>query len=163
MTINKLELQAFGKFRDHSVDLHDGLNVLYAPNETGKSTLAGFIRYMLYGFPKNERSSASNPITTAQRFKPWQGGEVGGSMVVTVDGRRITVVREGAKSVRLYDSVTMTEIPMTCELQVCTFCHTKERDSAICNNTDGPRQYRPSEASQTEKDKHRMRSLVSGI
>lgn len=116
MTINKLELRAFGKFRDRSVDLQDGLNVLYAPNETGKSTLAGFIRYMLYGFPKNERSSASNPITTAQRFKPWQGGEVGGGMVVTVDGRRITVVREGAKSVRLYDTLTMTDIPMTREI-----------------------------------------------
>lgn len=116
MRINKLELRAFGKFRDRSVELRDGLNVLYAPNETGKSTLAGFIRYMLYGFPKNERSSASNPITTAQRFKPWQGGEVGGSMVVTVDGRRVTVVREGAKAVRLYDTLTMTDIPMTREI-----------------------------------------------
>lgn len=112
MKINKLELRAFGKFRDRSVELQDGLNVLYAPNETGKSTLAGFIRYMLYGFPKNERSSASNPLTTAQRFKPWQGGEVGGSMTVTADGRRATVVREGAKSVRLYDALTMTEIPL---------------------------------------------------
>lgn len=112
MKINKLELRAFGKFRDRSVELQDGLNVLYAPNETGKSTLAGFIRYMLYGFPKNERSSASNPLTTAQRFKPWQGGEVGGSMTVTADGRRATVVREGAKSVRLYDALTMSEIPL---------------------------------------------------
>ena len=112
MKINKLELRAFGKFHDRSVELQDGLNVLYAPNETGKSTLAGFIRYMLYGFPKNERSSASNPLTTAQRFKPWQGGEVGGSMTVTADGRRATVVREGAKTVRLYDALTMTEIPL---------------------------------------------------
>lgn len=112
MKINKLELRAFGKFHDRSVELQDGLNVLYALNETGKSTLAGFIRYMLYGFPKNERSSASNPLTTAQRFKPWQGGDVGGSMTVTADGRRATVVREGAKTVRLYDALTMTEIPL---------------------------------------------------
>ncbi len=116
MTINKLELRNFGKFKDRSVELQDGLNVMYAPNETGKSTLAGFIRYMLYGFPKNERSSATNPLTTAQRFKPWTGGEPGGSMILTADGRRVTVVREGAKSVRLYDTLTATEIPMTREI-----------------------------------------------
>lgn len=116
MKINKLELRNFGKFQDRSVELRDGLNVLYAPNETGKSTLAGFIRYMLYGFPKNERSSASNPLTTAQRFKPWTGGEPGGSLILTADERRVTVVREGAKSVRLYDTLTATEIPMTREI-----------------------------------------------
>lgn len=116
MKIEKLELKNFGKFRDASVELKDGLNVLYAPNETGKSTLAGFIRYMLYGFPKNERSSATNPITTAQRFKPWHGGETAGSMVLTTDCRRVTVVREGAKSIRAYDTVTTTDIPLTREI-----------------------------------------------
>ncbi len=116
MKIEKLELKNFGKFRDASVELKDGLNVLYAPNETGKSTLAGFIRYMLYGFPKNERSSATNPITTAQRFKPWQGGDTAGSMVFSAGNRRVTVVREGAKSVRAYDTVTATDIPLTREI-----------------------------------------------
>jgi len=116
LKIEKLELKNFGKFRDASVDLKDGLNVLYAPNETGKSTLAGFIRYMLYGFPKNERSSATNPITTAQRFKPWQGGETAGSMVFTAGNRRVTVVREGAKSVRAYDTITTTDIPLMREI-----------------------------------------------
>ena len=116
MKIEKLELKNFGKFRDASVELKDGLNVLYAPNETGKSTLAGFIRYMLYGFPKNERSSATNPITTAQRFKPWQGGDAAGSMVFSAGNRRVTVVRDGAKSVRAYDTVTTTDIPLTREI-----------------------------------------------
>ncbi|MBO5784144.1 MAG: AAA family ATPase [Clostridia bacterium] len=116
MKSEKLELKNFGKFRDASVELGDGLNVLYAPNETGKSTLAGFIRYMLYGFPKNERSSATNPITTAQRFKPWQGGETAGSMVFSAGNRRVTVVRDGAKSVRAYDTVTTTDIPLTREI-----------------------------------------------
>ena len=116
MKIERLELKNFGKFRDASVELKDGLNVLYAPNETGKSTLAGFIRYMLYGFPKNERSSATNPITTAQRFKPWSGGETAGSMVFSAGNRRVTVVRDGAKSIRAYDTVTTTDIPLTREI-----------------------------------------------
>ena len=78
----------FGRLQGEELQLREGLNILEAPNETGKSTLAGFIRYMLYGFPKNERSSATNPITTAQRFKPWQGGETAGSMVFTAGNRR---------------------------------------------------------------------------
>jgi uncharacterized protein YhaN len=37
MIIRKLQA-SFGKLQNDSLRLHDGLNVIYAPNESGKST-----------------------------------------------------------------------------------------------------------------------------
>ncbi len=115
MKIDKLELRRFGKFQDKTLQLHEGLNVLYTSNESGKSTLAAFIRYMLYGFPKNERTSTANPVTVAGHYKPWQGGEVSGSLSMTVKDRKVTVVREGARDFRVFDALSGEEIRLTQE------------------------------------------------
>lgn len=48
MRINKMTA-SFGKLENESLSLHPGLNVIYAPNESGKSTWCAFIRAMLYG------------------------------------------------------------------------------------------------------------------
>ena len=45
----------FGRLDHSELSLAPGLNVLYAPNETGKSTWGAFIRTMLYGLSTRER------------------------------------------------------------------------------------------------------------
>ena len=40
--------------------------------------------------------------------------------------------------------------------------HKKELNNAICSNMDGPRDYH-TKRSKSEKDKHHMTSLISGI
>lgn len=54
MTINKLTA-SFGKLNGESLEFTDGLNVICAPNESGKSTWCAFIRAMLYGIDSAER------------------------------------------------------------------------------------------------------------
>ena len=39
----------FGRLDHDELTLSPGLNLLYAPNESGKSTWGAFIRTMLYG------------------------------------------------------------------------------------------------------------------
>ena len=46
----------FGKLEYRSLSFSKGLNIIEAPNESGKSTLLAFLRVMLYGFPPRERS-----------------------------------------------------------------------------------------------------------
>jgi len=50
MRIDQIKLVRFGEFADWEVgDLQPGLNALFGPNETGKSTLLGAIRFLLFG------------------------------------------------------------------------------------------------------------------
>ena len=44
----------FGKLQSRTLELKNGLNIIEAPNETGKSTWCAFLLAMLYGI--NSRS-----------------------------------------------------------------------------------------------------------
>lgn len=57
MMIKRLDA-TFGKLEGESLELHDGLNVISAPNESGKSTWCAFVRAMLYGVDSSERQKA---------------------------------------------------------------------------------------------------------
>ena len=49
--LNALRLENFGRFHDRLVaPFKPGLNVVYGPNEAGKSTVTAFIRQALYGW-----------------------------------------------------------------------------------------------------------------
>lgn len=50
MRITKLNIYGFGKFHDTVIDLSEDFQLLYGPNEAGKSTLVAFITSMLFGF-----------------------------------------------------------------------------------------------------------------
>ena len=69
----------FGRLERQELTLSPGLNVLYAPNETGKSTWGAFIRTMLYGLSTRERG----PLADKNRFAPWSGAAMQGRMDVS--------------------------------------------------------------------------------
>ena len=50
MKIKTLHLIAFGKFKQTTIELDDGFNLIYGPNEAGKSTIQAFIEGMFFGF-----------------------------------------------------------------------------------------------------------------
>ena len=54
MIIKELDA-SFGKLKNKKLVLKDGLNVICAPNESGKSTWCAFIRAMLYGIDTSRR------------------------------------------------------------------------------------------------------------
>ena len=85
-----LEMQAaYGRLRGDSLRLEPGLNLIYAPNESGKSTWCSFIRTMLYGLPTRQ----SGPLADKNRFSPWTGEAMQGRMDLETDGRRRPVLR----------------------------------------------------------------------
>lgn len=49
MKIKEIYIQSFGLLKDRSFRLSEGVNVLVGPNESGKSTLAAFLKYIFYG------------------------------------------------------------------------------------------------------------------
>ena len=80
----------FGRLEHQELTLSPGLNVLYAPNETGKSTWGAFIRTMLYGLSTRERG----PLADKNRFAPWSGAAMQGRMDVSEAEDAYTLLRD---------------------------------------------------------------------
>ncbi len=78
MRILRLHVENFGTLKDLSLDLDGGMNVLYHQNGWGKSTLAVFIKAMLYGLPASSKRSLDE--NERKKYAPWQGGAYGGSL-----------------------------------------------------------------------------------
>lgn len=83
---------AFGRLRNETLQLQDGLNIIEAPNETGKSTWCAFLTAMLYGINSRERDKAGF-IADKNRYAPWDGGSMSGRLECHADGADLTITR----------------------------------------------------------------------
>ena len=94
MKILRLDLIAFGPFTDLSLDLAgDGLQILYGPNEAGKSSALRALRQLLYGIP----------VRSPDDFvHPYRKMRIGG-LLRHSDGARVEVVRRKANKNALRD------------------------------------------------------------
>ena len=86
-----LHIENFGTLSGVDEHLTDGLNVRLHPNGYGKSTLAVFIKSMLYGLPASTRRSLIE--NERRRYTPWQGGVFGGSLDIEVGGEAYRIER----------------------------------------------------------------------
>jgi DNA repair exonuclease SbcCD ATPase subunit len=91
MYIKKLKA-SFGKLQGEELSLNEGLNIIEAPNEAGKSTWSHFIRAMFYGVSTSERSR-SGSVPDKQRFRPWGSLPMEGLMELNWKGKDITLSR----------------------------------------------------------------------
>lgn len=69
MIIEELYLKNFGKFRDKRFRLHEGINLFYGENEAGKSTVAAFLRAMLFGMERQRGPAARSD--SFRTYEPW--------------------------------------------------------------------------------------------
>ena len=106
---------SFGKLQGELV-LQDGMNVLTLPNEEGKSTWTAFIIAMFYGIDTKERSSQSNAgLPAKERYRPWSGSPMEGSIDLEWKGRYITIERKSTPKApmsifRAYDTASGREL-----------------------------------------------------
>lgn len=91
MKIKKMTA-TFGKLKNSKLELEPGLNIIYAPNEYGKSTWCSFIKAMLYGVDTSERDRIGH-ISAKTRIRPWDGSATAGTMEITHNGKDITMQR----------------------------------------------------------------------
>ena len=115
MYIKKMTAR-FGALEGESLELSPGLNVIYAPNESGKSTWCAFLRAMLYGVDTKERARQGQQ-PDKKKYQPWSGTPMSGSMdIETADGpvtlRRWTE-RVGQPMQAFSATVTGTDTPVT--------------------------------------------------
>ena len=109
MKLIRLHVENFGTLKDYRMEFSKGLNVLHRENGWGKSTLAVFIKAMLYGLPAT-RTKALDENERA-KYTPWQGGAFGGSLEFETARGRFRIERffgdkESGDEVTVYDLST---------------------------------------------------------
>ena len=81
MKLKGFYIDGFGLFSDLRIEgLSSGITVFLGENESGKSTMLGFIRSILFGFPDGR--SSENP------YLPLSGGSHGGSLELVMNRER---------------------------------------------------------------------------
>ena len=90
MIIERIDIKSFGQLIDTSLDFTGKVNVIEGQNEVGKSTIAAFIKYMLYGFNAEEGDSELGE--RAKRLN-WDTGIAQGSMNVAVGDKHYLITR----------------------------------------------------------------------
>lgn len=90
MIIESIDIKSFGALCEVSMKFSDTVNVIEGQNEAGKSTLAAFIKYMLFGFDTVEHE---NVVSERRKRINWTTGLAEGSMTVRVGGKRYLITR----------------------------------------------------------------------
>lgn len=99
MYIEKIHIDTFGKLSDRDFELCRGVNIIEGENESGKSTLAAFIKFIFYGVPARERADVLS----------WQTGGAAGSITFSDGDKRYRIERAllgSREAVQLVDADT---------------------------------------------------------
>lgn len=108
MIIKQCYIENFGKFSSKTFDFNNDLVSLNEENGWGKTTLAAFIKAMLYGMEENK--GRSKEFIEREKYHPWQGGNYGGSMVFTVGGNEYKVTRIFDEKKKKDDKFELTDM-----------------------------------------------------
>ena len=108
MKLISCHVDNFGKLQDFNYKFNDMVSIIHQDNGWGKSTLATFVRVMFFGFlGENKRNIIENE---RKRYKPWQMGTYGGSIVFSVNNNEYRMERtfgekkSGSDNFVLYDN-----------------------------------------------------------
>lgn len=107
MKLISIHVDNFGCLHDYDYHFNEGLNVVLQDNGWGKTTMAAFLKAMLYGFD----SKRSKDITENERkrYLPWQGGAYGGSLDFEAEGVRYRIHRTFGETPR-FDKVRIVDV-----------------------------------------------------
>ncbi len=113
MTIRRIHIGAFGPLRDFDAELYSGMNVIRGDNESGKTSLAGFIKFIFYGLSGR---SAPGEVSERKKFVNWDTGTAEGYLVISHGDREFRIernlsvtVRAGSDKEAVSETVTVTD------------------------------------------------------
>lgn len=105
MRIIDLYVAEFGCLKDVRISLSDSLNIISGDNESGKSTVMLFIKFMLYGLPRKTSKSYDR-----ERSISFDGHRAAGSMTVESGGRRYKIERQAVAAGKVSETLRITDL-----------------------------------------------------
>ena len=111
MLIERIDIENFGKLRNIHIQINNRINVFYGPNESGKSTIAAFIKFMFFGYTNTKESKIDQ--NEKKLHTSWNSNKIAGSLFVFYKDRRYKIVREYTEIERTHviDLSTNTRVP----------------------------------------------------
>ena len=114
MKIREIYIQSFGALRDRSFRFDEGVNILEGPNESGKTTVAAFIKYIFYG-PDQKGSMDRARYLTGVKSGGWLTFDSDAGVTWRIE-RTTMLEREGSResirdSVQIIDTRTSQVLP----------------------------------------------------
>ena len=104
LRIEKVEINSFGKLKNTVLTPGKGMNVLTAPNESGKSTLAAFLKFVFYGFTDGRKKELVE--NDKKLYTPWDSPLTEGSVTLWVGEKQYRVSRSSSGT---KETCTLTE------------------------------------------------------
>ena len=86
MIFETLYIKSFGKIVDRSITFSSGVNIIEGANESGKSTICGFIRFLFYGLPSKTEEKL--------HYISWTTASAGGFLIFREGEKRYRIERE---------------------------------------------------------------------
>ena len=96
MKLLNVHIENFGKLHHFDYAFSNGLNTIYEENGFGKTTLATFIKVMLYGL--NRTNTQNINTNDRKKYEPWNGGKYGGYLEFEYQDEQYRVTRFFGKS-----------------------------------------------------------------
>lgn len=114
MRIDAVRAAAFGPFAGETLELAPRMNVIFGPNESGKSSWHAAIYAGLCGMKKSRGQPTRDDRDFANRHRPWRGTTWRVTAVVTLDdGRTIEIDQEFGPRGRSVATDSDTKRPLT--------------------------------------------------
>lgn len=108
MKIDQIHIKNFGCLQEQKLTLRDGFNVIYGPNESGKTTLHTFVKSMFFGIRRLRGRAAKND--SYSRYEPWDNPSYyAGTLYFTCGKKRFRLERNFSKEYGTVELVCVTD------------------------------------------------------
>lgn len=104
--LHEIHIGNFGGLKNVQMNFTNGFQMIYGPNEFGKTTIMAFVKMMLYGCNSKSRDLSVN---LRKRYQPFDKSLMHGSLTFSINNRQYLVEKEFGKSTA-YDVRRVTDI-----------------------------------------------------
>ena len=101
MIISCIHIQSFGKINNLTLELDGGINIITGENESGKSTICNFIKFVFYGLPSKTEEK--------QKCISWETSRAAGYIIFSEDGMQYRVERDAVMTTSAEGKVSFSE------------------------------------------------------
>lgn len=105
MRIVEINVTEFGCLKNKKIALSEGVNIITGSNESGKSTLMLFIKFMFYGLSRRSAKGVEK-----ERALCWDSHRAAGTLTLERDGVRYLIERRASGSSRVSEECKITNL-----------------------------------------------------